>query len=121
MTSSFYHDYQQHPHLTFLICLSIFHLVCFFLITCRCLHIKGMIKYDSDFVCTIHIGHKMLVLLIRMGTLPIVRFKNFSDHIEYALLFVQQYKFVFYLRRLMDPTNRIYCYIFAGGKLVQKK
>ena len=29
-------------------------------------------------------------------------------------------KVVFYLNRLMDATNRIYCYIFVGGKLIQK-
>ena len=29
-------------------------------------------------------------------------------------------KFVLCLYRLMDATNRIYCYIFVGGKLVQK-
>ncbi|KAL6326014.1 hypothetical protein AAG906_038506 [Vitis piasezkii] len=29
-------------------------------------------------------------------------------------------KFVLCLYRLMDTTNRIYCYIFVGGKLVQK-
>ena len=62
----------------------------------------------------------MFVVLFRMGTLPIVRRKNFSDHIEYALWFVQQYKFVLYLNRLMDTTNMIYCYIFVGHKLVQK-
>ena len=28
--------------------------------------------------------------------------------------------FVLCLYRLMDATNRIYCYIFVGGKLVQK-
>ena len=34
----------------------------------------------------------MLVVLIRMGTLPILRRKKISDHIEYALFFVQQYE-----------------------------
>ena len=29
-------------------------------------------------------------------------------------------KFVLCLYRLMDTTNMIYCYIFVGGKLVQK-
>ena len=29
-------------------------------------------------------------------------------------------KFMLYLYMLMDATNRIYCYIFVGGKLVQK-
>ena len=29
-------------------------------------------------------------------------------------------KFVLHLNRLIDATNKIYCYIFMGGKLVQK-
>ena len=44
MASSFYHDHQQHPHLTYVLFFSTFHFTCFFLITCRWLQVKGMKK-----------------------------------------------------------------------------
>ena len=41
-------------------------------------------------------------------------FYNMHNCLVYNMIFV------LCLYRLMDATNRIYCYIFVGGKLVQK-
>ena len=43
-----------------------------------------LLKSSFDAVWIINLGVRMPMVLIRMGTLHIVRRKNFSDDIEYA-------------------------------------